>query len=101
MIQPAIFTTALALAFAAVLALVLFSGRLSPIARRRVEVALRVVALGVFIPVYGWGLVSMIRDGDWLWPAVQPIVWIWVAISLMREQRRKKAASNRQPGTFY
>lgn len=100
MTTAAIFTTGLALAFAAVLALVLLSGRLSPVARRRVEIASRVVAVAVFVPVYGWSLVSMARDGDWLWPAMQPILWIWVAVTIVRERRRKSQAQARRPGTF-
>lgn len=100
MIQPAVFTTALALAFAAVLALVLLSGRMSTSGRKGVERVLGLLALAMFLPLYGWGLVSMIRDSQWLWLAAQPILWIWVAVTVVRERRQKARAQSRQPGTF-
>jgi hypothetical protein len=100
MTQAALFTTALAVAFAAVLALVLLSGRLSPVWRRHVERVLGGLALVVFAPLYVWGLVSMARDGDWLWIAVQPIMWAWIAVSVVRERRRRARAQMRRPGTF-
>ena len=100
MIQPAVFTTALALAFAAVLAFVVFSGRLSPNGRKGVERVLRALVLAMAVPLYGWVLVSMIREGDWLWFSVQPILWVWVAVTVIRERRQKARAQSRQPGTF-
>jgi len=93
-------TTGLALAVAALLALMLLSGRLPPLARRRVEIAVRVVAVAVFVPVYGWGLVTAVRDGEWLWLAMQPLLGVWIAVGVVRERRRKARAQTRQPGTF-
>ena len=98
MSEAAVLTTALALAFAAVLAFVLLSGRMPPVWRKRCEVGLRVIAVAGYLGLLVWGLMT-VRTGAWFWLAVQPVLWVWALIKVVRD-RRKAALEGRQPGTF-
>ena len=96
MSEAAVFTTALALAFAAVLAFVLLSGRLPAVWRRRCETGLRVIAVAGYLSLLVWGVVTL-RNGAWFWLAVQPVLWIWAAVDFWKARRRKALLEASQP----
>jgi len=97
--QAAVLTTALALAFAAVLAFVLLSGRMPPVWRKRCEIGLRVIAVAGYLGLLVWGLMTL-RTAGWFGLAVQPVLWVWALVTVVRARRRKAVAGTRQPGTF-
>jgi hypothetical protein len=92
MIQPAIFTTALALAFAAVLALVLFSGRLSAGRRRQLELAMVWLILPLLTGLWAWQTYLAVKLGSGLLIAGQLVIGALVAIQIFRAVRKHRSA---------
>lgn len=93
MIQAAVFTTALALAFAALLALVLLSGRLSSVRRRQLELAMAWVLAPVLVAFWAWLMFEAVQLKSVLLIVGQVVIGILLAVQGVRLVRRHRAAS--------